>query len=219
MRLQYPCPASEGWEARFATKVGLGGVGGAFTGAVLSLIYGRPLVKYALGTCGSFCIGMGCFSAIHETVRFLRCEESAVNSWIAGTGAGYLVTAAHQGKAKGIAGGVLWGGCGLAAYYLSERYNPDEALKSRLVAWDLLDSPTQDLPSSSTSEQEEETNAGWFGIDWWAFSPVQKMTHEELAEYRRKKKEEEEELKKCAKEKRAAASRVQGDIASPDKSE
>ncbi|CAD7696316.1 unnamed protein product, partial [Ostreobium quekettii] len=186
----YPCPASEGWQERVVTKTAWAGVGGATLGAWLSVLRNGSTTTYILGTGGSFLMAMACFTALQESVRFLRCEDSPVNSWLAGTGAGYALTAAHQGRTKGVLGGCLWGVAAATCHVLSDRWDPGTRFKRTLASLDLLDIPQDQLSHQlEGSKLSEEADGGWLS-GWQQWMPIQKMTDEEYKRYRDRKERE-----------------------------
>lgn len=56
-----------------------------------------------------------------------------------------------EGRQRGIAGGLLWGGVAVGGHHLANIYQPEKMVQRKLVAWDLLDAPSGIHPYLSSS--------------------------------------------------------------------
>ncbi|KAK9820430.1 hypothetical protein WJX72_010293 [[Myrmecia] bisecta] len=159
------CTASDGWSERFLTKTLAAAGLGAVAGSILAVLQRAPMLHHTVGTAASCAVCIGCFSALQETTRLLRCEDSAANSIIGGAGAAYLLTYTTRGRGPAINAGFWCGVAGGVAHKLE------------------LDPSEQQHSSQGAAGAYASSVLGKLS----ALMPLRKMSNQEWEEYQERK--------------------------------
>lgn len=101
------------------------------------------------------------YTVFQEASRSVRRVADPINSWIAGSGAGYILTASQRtlnwnhvwdliccivdGHRAGIRTG-LYGGLAVGGLHYLKDCIPVGIFRQILISWDLLDPPEEDIP-------------------------------------------------------------------------
>ncbi|KAH7616669.1 hypothetical protein NADE_001478 [Nannochloris sp. 'desiccata'] len=184
-------------------------VGGAVMGSIIGTRHNTPLLRTTAVSTASVLILTGCFSAVQETTRRLRCQDSPLNSGIAGAATGALLFASHSAAPP--RGAVICGALGAAAHWAVDQIALEKNCRSFLIAWGLLD----DIPSTSNhhrlgnngiSSSSSSVNRGIEGIEekegLWArlrpYFPIRQLTDAEWEEHQKKAAAVEEKARTAA---------------------
>lgn len=139
-------------------------------------------------------------AAVQETSRRIRCQDSPINSGIAGAATGALLFASHGAAPP--RGAVICGAIGAAAHWTVDKLSLEKNFRSFLIAWGLLDDvPRLENNNSSTTGQtmatsEEEEEGLWARMR--PFFPVRKLTEAEWEEHQKKQVAAEEKARRAA---------------------
>lgn len=185
-------------------KIGTAAVAGLAVGSVLSVLQQQPLASFTASSAASFVLLATAFSAVQETSRLVRCQDSPANSMVGGAGTGALLYKAHgQNPHRAVIVATVAG----AAHWALARVDAAGGLRAFLISVDLLDPPrgsqapaaaAVDVGGSAAGGAASGSGAGAGGEapgegpplapaprPWWhAYLPVKKLTDAEWAEYK-----------------------------------
>jgi len=140
---------------------------------------------------------------VQETTRRLRCQDSLINSGVAGAATGALLFASHGAAPP--RGAVICGALGAAAHWAADQIALEKNFRSFLIAWGLLD----DIPSTSNHHRlgkDSNSSSEIRGIEeeegLWArirpYLPVRQLTDAEWEEHQKKASAAEEKARRAA---------------------
>jgi len=143
---------------------------------------------------------------VQETTRRLRCQDSPINSGIAGAATGALLFASHGAAPP--RGAVICAALGAAAHWAADKIALEKNFRSFLTVWGLLD----DIPSTSNRhkvvsnsnsssehrgvETVEEEEGLWARIR--PYFPIRQLTDAEWEEHQKKAAASEEKARRAA---------------------
>lgn len=197
------------WHSRLSKKLAITASGGLVAGGLLSVLHSAPLGRYAAGTAASWCIFVGTFGVLQESIRAARGVDSMMNSSLAGAATGGLLLGLHLGRPSALPGAAI--GCGVASgcHWVGDQIKPGQSFRDMLIEWDLLDPLPGELEERARQEQLQAAQAaaraasggssstggsssGSSGTGtggWRDWMPFRRMSDEEWEEHQRKTKE------------------------------
>jgi hypothetical protein len=155
---------------------------------------------------------------VQETSRRLRCQDSPLNSGIAGAATGALLFASHGAAPP--RGAVICGAIGAAAHWAVDQIALEKNFRSFLIAWGLLDEVAGardyrklgknssrghemgNLSDSSENSSIEATEELQDEPSLWArmrpYFPIRQLTDHEWEEHQKKQAAAEEKARRAA---------------------